>query len=463
MPGGSPSLCRVTPRFWPGLLVLALLALPSGAFAEEEPDDLVSELEAAAPLPPRGSEPTLRNAPADAAPDGEPGALAEAASDGEPGSSGEAPRDAPTVSDVTEPRMGPELPSEPWGPLQLLGATVAPGERRRLFLRVSESFAGSNVDSPVLVARGARAGPTLCVTGGVHGDELNGIEVARSVFEGITPRSLSGTLIAMPVVNIPGFRRSSRYLPDRRDLNRYFPGHPRGSSASRIAHSVFGSVIRYCDALLDLHTGSFHRTNIPQIRADLTKPGLERLATGFGVGVVVHSAGRPGTLRRAAADAGIAAITYEAGEPMRFQRKEIERGVRGVTNLMVDLGLVKKLRRRGKDPLVFEHSRWVRVDEGGIFITARELGDRVRGGEVLGIVTDPVSNERSEVLAPFSGRIIGMALSQVVIPGFAAFHLGVAEGSVDEEAPLPDPVVLPLDVVPAPVPPDQLDPEEAVE
>jgi predicted deacylase len=405
--------------------LLSSLALPDGAFAEEEPNEPLAEL---APAPP------LRSVPAPL-PDGE------------------------SVGDVTEPGAPTALPPEPWGALAMLGAEVGPGEKRRLFLRVSESFAGFNENSPVLVARGARAGPTLCVTGGVHGDELNGIEVARSVFAGIAPRSLSGTMVVMPVVNIPGFRRSSRYLPDRRDLNRYFPGHPRGSSASRIAHSVFESVIRFCDALLDLHTGSFHRTNMPQIRADLTHPGLERLATGFGVGLVVHSAGEPGTLRRAATDAGVAALTYEAGEPMRFQREEIERGVRGVTNLMVDLGLVRKLRRRVKPPLVFASSRWVRVDEGGIFITTRQLGDQVRIDDVLGTVTDPVSNERSEIVAPFAGRIIGMALSQVVIPGFAAFHLGVDSGLPPEEGAASEA----FSTAPTPIPPDQLDSGEAVE
>lgn len=331
------------------------------------------------------------------------------------------------MTGVTEAPVVPALPSgsESWGPLGLLGAEVAPGDKRRLFLGSSESFAGTSIDTSVLVARGAEPGPMLCLTAGVHGDELNGIEVVRSLFEHLTPSRLAGTLVGLPVVNLHGFRRSSRYLPDRRDLNRFFPGHPKGSSASRIAFAVFDTVVRRCDALVDLHTGSFHRTNMPQIRANLAEPRLLQLARAFGVGIVVHTQGQAGTLRRAATDAGVAAITYEAGEPMRFQRAEIDRGVRGVRNLMAELGMVTSRRGDSRAPLVFYRSSWVRVDDGGIFINERQLGDRVRAGDVMGSVTDPISNERIEVHAPVTGRIIGMALSQVVIPGFAAFHVGI--------------------------------------
>jgi predicted deacylase len=172
------------------------------------------------------------------------------------------------------------------------------------------------------------------LTAGVHGDELNGIEIVRQIFEHVSPKQLSGMLVGVPVANLHVFRRGSRYLPDRRDLNRYFPGHPAGSSASRIANALFVDVVLRCDALVDFHTGSFYRTNLPQLRANLTQEDVMELARAFGIGVVVHSEGMVGTLRRASTDAGIPAITYEAGEPQRFQAHEIERGVEGMRNTL---------------------------------------------------------------------------------------------------------------------------------
>jgi predicted deacylase len=379
----------------------------------------------------------------------------------------------PASAVAVEPAAAePAIASTPWDLITLLGQTVAPGDRRRLSLRAGESFAGDAVEIPVLVIRGTTPGPTLCFVAGVHGDELNGIEVVRKLFEEITPRDLSGTLIGVPVANVHGLRRSSRYLPDRRDLNRFFPGHPGGSSASRIANALFEGVVEGCDGLVDFHTGSFQRTNLPQVRGDLRVPTILELAKGFGTGEIVHSEGRAGTLRRAASDAGVPSVTFEAGERLRFQTKEIERGVEGVRGLlaakrMVPGGKIRTLHR------IYYRSRWLRVNDGGIFLTQRKLGEAVAVGDVLGTVTDPVTNERGTVIAPFPGRIIGMAVPQVVIPGFAAFHIGVeAPSAKPQQAPVtespeelpegPEPQPEGALVVPAPNP-EQLDPEEAPE
>jgi predicted deacylase len=347
------------------------------------------------------------------------------------------------------------MTSVPWDAVEVFGQQVAPGDRRRLSLRAGESFAGDAVDIPVLVVRGTTPGPTLCLVAGVHGDELNGIEIVRKVFEELTPRDVSGMLLGVPVANVHGLRRSSRYLPDQRDLNRFFPGHPGGSSASRIANALFESVVERCDALVDFHTGSFQRTNLPQVRGDLTSPRILELARGFGIGEIVHSAGRAGTLRRAAADNDIPAVTFEAGEPLRFQAEEIDRGVAGLRGLLGSLKMAKGGGPR-KPHRIYYRSRWLRVNDGGIFLTERKLGDAVQVGDPLGTVTDPVTNERSTVIAPFRGRIIGMAVPQVVIPGFAAFHIGIEQPGKELE---PDPA----QEAPAGGPPDQLDPEEAPE
>jgi uncharacterized protein len=334
------------------------------------------------------------------------------------------PESEPALATVTSTR---------WDEVQLLGRRIAPGDKRRLFLRTSESFSGSDSELPVLVTRGATPGPTVCLIAGVHGDELNGIEIVRKVVEGLTPRRISGMVIAVPVANLHGFRRSSRYLPDRRDLNRFFPGTPSGSSASRIAWSLWSEVIRHCTSLIDLHTGSFHRTNMPQVRIDTADPRSVALARGFATALVIHDPGQDGTLRRSATRAGIGAITYEAGEPLRFQEKEIARGVEGVRNVLAALGMSDDA-PISVEPRVYQRTRWVRVDDGGIFFTRRRLGDRVRVGDLLGTVTDPVTNESKRVEAPVRGRIIGMAVPQVVIPGYAAFHLGIDAPSPPGEA-----------------------------
>jgi predicted deacylase len=345
---------------------------------------------------------------------------------------------------------------EAWAPVEILGESVQPGTRWRLAWLGGESFAGDTLPAPVQVVRGGRPGRTLCLTAGIHGDELNGIEIVRRVLLELDPNHLAGMVVGVPIVNLHGFRRSSRYLPDRRDLNRYFPGRPRGSSASRIAHSLFEEVIHHCDAVVDIHTGTFHRANIPQLRANLAVPEVLALARGFGAEVVVHSVGGRGTLRRAATDAGIPAITYEGGEPMRFQTSEVDRGVNGVLRLLGSLDMLTTLGVSRERQEVYTRSRWIRVDEGGILLSRVELGDRVQGGDVLGTVTDPISNETTQILAPESGRVIGLALNQVVIPGFATHHLGVvdAEGQylpLEEEAeehpegPDPDAEILDLD------------------
>jgi len=386
--------------------------------------------------------------------------LASAAGAQETASQGLPPAVPAAVEPGLQPRDGAvPIVSTTWDEVELLGQTVSAGDRRRLSLRAGESFAGDAIEIPVLVIRGNTPGPILCMVAGVHGDELNGIEIVRKVFEETTPRELSGMLIGVPVANVHGLRRSSRYLPDSRDLNRFFPGHPGGSSASRIANALFEGVIEHCDALVDFHTGSHQRTNLPQVRGDLRVPAILELAQGFGTGEIIHNSGRPGTLRRAASDAGVPAITFEAGEPLRFQSREISRGVQGARGLlsawrMLDGGKPRKRHR------IYYRSRWLRVNDGGIFLTKRKLGDPVEVGDVLGTVTDPVTNERDTVIATFQGRIIGMAVPQVVLPGFAAFHIGIeAKRVVDAEA--VEAEVQRMETLPTPS--DELDPEEAPE
>lgn len=310
-------------------------------------------------------------------------------------------------------------------PLHMLGEEVQPGTSRRLNWVATELFEGVPVSTPILVVNGSAPGPTLCLTAAIHGDELNGIEVVRRVMHDVSADKLAGRVIGVPIVNLQGFRRGSRYLPDRRDLNRYFPGNPKGSSASRIAYSFFREVIVHCSALVDLHTGSFERANLPQLRADLRNPEIVALTQGFGATVIVHSGAAQGTLRHAATAAGIPAVTLEAGGPSELELTEVKHGVKGIETLLNTLGMVRKTRLWGESEPVYYRSSWVRANRGGILLADVGLGSTVREGDLLGTITDPISNDSTRVYSPYAGRVIGMARNQVVMPGFAAFHLGI--------------------------------------
>ena len=309
--------------------------------------------------------------------------------------------------------------------MRLLDTDIAPGTAKRLSWSATQLFAGVPVSTPVLVVNGTHPGPTLCLTAAIHGDELNGIEMVQRVLHDIDPQKLSGAIIGVPIVNVQSFRRGSRYLPDRRDLNRYFPGNPNGSAAARIAHAFFTDIITHCDALVDLHTGSFERTNLPQIRADLRNPDVVTLTLGFGSMVVLHNKPAAGTLRHAATMAGIPTVTVEAGGPSQLELAEVKHVVKGIKILLTTLGMVKKRRLWGDPEPVYYRSSWVRADNGGILLAHVSLGSTVKKGDLLGTITDPMNNARTELRSPYAGRIIGMARNQVVMPGFATFHVGI--------------------------------------
>jgi uncharacterized protein len=321
--------------------------------------------------------------------------------------------------------------------LRLLGESVHPGERRSLSWKISESFSGEALSTPVIVVHGTLPGPRLCLTAAVHGDELNGVEIVRRVLNGVEEGSLAGVVIGVPIVNLFGFSRGSRYLPDRRDLNRFFPGSATGSVASRIAYSLFNGVISECDALVDIHTGSFDRSNLPQIRGDLTIPSVLELTRSFGATAVLHTPGDRGMLRRAATDRDIPAVTFEVGSPLRLEAAEIAQGTAAIQTLMQRMGMTPRRRGARNEPQpIYYESRWIRATGGGMLFSDVGLGDRVRPGQRLGRIIDPLRDNERDIVAPVRGRVIGMAQNQVVLPGFAVYHIGVeaSEEQVVEEA-----------------------------
>lgn len=321
-------------------------------------------------------------------------------------------------------------------PLTLLNSKVEPGSFNTLHWSSEQSFASIATPVPILIAHGAQPGPVLCMTAAVHGDELNGIEMVRRLMYDLEPATLRGTVIGVPIVNIDGFRRGERYLSDRRDLNRHFPGSADGSAAARIAYSFFSNVVTHCDYLVDLHTGSMARSNLPQIRGNLKKPEIVELAKHLGGITVLHDTGASGTLRRAATDSGVPTLTMEAGGPHVLEEGAVDYGVKALETLLDNLGMRKSSRFWNVPQPVFYESEWVRAGQGGILLSQVKLGDKVKEGQVLGTVVDPVSNTGSAILAPFNGRILGIALNQVVMTGYAAYHVGVEKAAekVEQEA-----------------------------
>ncbi|MGP4845280.1 succinylglutamate desuccinylase [Marinobacter sp. 1Y8] len=346
----------------------------------------------------------------------------ETASPGQPASATE-PDDKESAETATTTPVTTK-PAPKAEPLVILGAEVRPGTSTRLAWTPDISISGLASPTPVLVINGAQPGPNLCMTGAVHGDELNGIEIIRRIMYDIEPDQLSGRVIGVPIVNVQGFQRGSRYLPDRRDLNRNFPGDPHGSLAGRIAYSLFNDVIRHCDMLVDIHTGSLKRSNLAQLRADMHIPEVAEFTRGFDKMAVVHSQGTIGMLRSAATDNDIVAVTMEAGESLRIQENQIEAGVNSINSLLEKQGMISRLFVWGKPEPVYYNSSWIRTNVGGILVSDVELGDEVAAGEVLGIVTDPITNSQHAIKAERNGRVIGMAVDQVVMAGFATYHIG---------------------------------------
>jgi uncharacterized protein len=309
------------------------------------------------------------------------------------------------------------------------GVSVAPGERRGLSLPAGMLHTHVPVEMPVWVINGRRAGPRMFISAAIHGDELNGIEIIRRI-RARPLTGLRGTLLLVPVVNVFGLLHHSRYLPDRRDLNRSFPGSERGSLAARLAHLFMSEIVARCTHGIDLHTGAVHRSNLPQIRAQLDDPETRALAMAFGAPVVLDSRLRDGSLREAAAENGIPTLIYEAGEALRFDEFAIRMGVAGIIEVMRQLGMLRRRkvqRANPAKPVVADSSHWIRAPEGGILRSALKLGQRVSAGELIGQVSDPFGAREFPVTASHAGIVIGCNSLPLVNEGDALFHIARME------------------------------------
>lgn len=301
---------------------------------------------------------------------------------------------------------------------------VRPGRGQSLSLPITRLVTGAEVDLPVRVVHGREDGPTVWIDAAIHGDEAVGVEVVRQVLAELDPRTLRGTLIAIPIVNVLGFMTGSRYLPDRRDLNRSFPGSARGSLAGRIAHLMMTEVVAKCSVGIDLHTGSDRRTNLPQIRTDLEDPETRRLAEAFAAPVMMHARLRDGSLRHAAREEGAKVLLYEAGEAWRMDSWAIDAGVRGVRRVLAALEMTEPVEEEPPTPsLESWRSGWVRARGTGMLHLEAELGQRVEKGERLGGLFDSFGKRVRLVHADRDGVVVGRTEAPLVSSGDAVVHL----------------------------------------
>ncbi|AKH68317.1 putative deacylase [Spongiibacter sp. IMCC21906] len=320
--------------------------------------------------------------------------------------------------------------------ITIAGTEILPGSRSHIELPVAKLYTHTELSITVKALRGKREGPTLFVSAAIHGDEINGVEIVRRLLEHKALRSLRGTLLAIPIVNVHGFLNNERYLPDGRDLNRSFPGSPKSSLAGRMAYTFFNEVVAKCSHGIDLHTGARHRSNLPQIRADLQDTETRAMAESFGAPVILHSRTRDGSLREVASDENIPILLYEAGEALRFDEVAIRAGVSGIISVMRNIGMLpaSRSKRTRRKPMVTDQSYWVRAGVSGVLRALVPLGAFVPKGAVIGIISDPIGDSSGdvEVFANDEGIVIGRTFLPLVYEGDALFHIAKYKGDTDD-------------------------------
>lgn len=310
-------------------------------------------------------------------------------------------------------------------PLSFAGIDVKAGETQKIELPMPPLYTDTHMSIPVYVKRGKKDGPTIFISAAIHGDELNGIEIVSRLIKNRTIKGLRGTLIAVPMVNVYGVLNQSRYLPDRRDLNRCFPGSKKGSLAGRIAHIFLTEIVAKCDYGIDLHTGAIHRSNLPQIRANLDDPVTMELAKAFGLPVLLNADIRDGSLRQASAEEGVRVLLYEAGQALRYDEFSIRAGVKGIINVMRHIGMLNQRKTAGHsiEPFIAHQSGWVRASESGFVNHIANLGDHVDKGAELAHISDPYGAKLASIKSPSEGIVIGKQNIPLAQEGEAMYHI----------------------------------------
>jgi predicted deacylase len=313
---------------------------------------------------------------------------------------------------------------------EIAGSRVEPGCTEDLRLKVSERYTGEDVVLPVRVQHAPEAGPAVLVTAAVHGDELNGFGVVHQLMHGEPIALLRGTLVLVPVVNIFGFESQVRYMSDRRDLNRCFPGTVGGSLASRVANTVFQKIIRKCQVGIDLHAAATPRMNFPNVRGDQRKGMIRQVSRAFGCELILNSQGPEGSLRRAATDAGCATITVEAGEPNKIEPAVLDIGVRGVLNVLRSLDMLDGEIIAPPYQTRVDRAMWVRAESGGILRFHVAPGEVVEEGQAIATNLSVFGDHQNTLMSPADGIVLGMTTLPSVQPGEPVCHLAIPRKSL---------------------------------
>ncbi len=312
---------------------------------------------------------------------------------------------------------------------EIAGIKIKPGERTRLEIPIASLFDYTKITIPVEVIRGVKPGPTMFVSAAIHGDEIIGVEILKRLLARKELKRVRGTLIVVPIVNPFGYNNNLRYLPDRRDLNRCFPGSTGGSLASRIAHTFMHEVIEKCDYGIDIHSGAIHRFNFPQVRLEISDSAEMEMAKAFGAPVIINSPLRDGTLRQAAAALGIKTILYEAGEALRFDDHSINLGVHGIVNVLREIKMLKQdeMLDHPSNVMVAKSSYWLRAPESGSLRMVKKLGSFVQPGELVGVISDPYGDKQVSISTNSPGIIICITTMPLVNRGNAVVHLATLD------------------------------------
>ncbi|HXH60899.1 MAG TPA: succinylglutamate desuccinylase/aspartoacylase family protein [Fimbriimonadaceae bacterium] len=311
---------------------------------------------------------------------------------------------------------------------QIGDETVAPGEVKNVSLDVAQTYTGQPVSIRAQVWNSKAPGPTVLVSGAIHGDEINGSGIVREIIRNKPHRLSKGTLVLVPVVNVLGFEQHNRYMPDRRDLNRFFPGKLDGSLTSRFAHAFFDEIVRRCDFVIDLHSAAWTRTNFPNVRADLSAPKVAAFAHSLGCEILVDDKGPKGSLRQEAVRAGVPTVLLEAGEVNKVEPRVVEFGLRLITNGLIGLGMIERKPYAPIYQAVIRRNSWIRAHSGGLLDFHVAPGDVVEKGEPVATNMTLLGEEQSVVNAPYGGIVLGMTTLPAVMPGDPIIHLGQVVG-----------------------------------
>lgn len=309
--------------------------------------------------------------------------------------------------------------------LTIAGQVIQPGEFREININIARLPSHTQIDTPIYVSRSVEDGPVLALMAGMHGDEINGMEIVRRIIDRGLHHVKRGTVVCMPIINVYGFLNYSRDVPDGKDVNRSFPGSRNGSLASRVAYHLMRDVIPFIDYGIDFHTGGAMRTNYPQVRAVLQNELNVQLAMAFHAPFTIDAGFRPNSLRREAAKKGKSIIVYEGGESLRFDNHAIEEGISGTLRLMKHLNMTDSAPEISEETRMIWSSAWVRAKHAGLFQSTVKAGQLVRKGEWVGTITDPFGEFKEQVKANENGYVIGLNNSPVINAGDALMHLGL--------------------------------------